>query len=271
MSLHTHDLAVGHLGRMVLSGLNLNLEAGQFLAILGPNGCGKSTLINTLSGAHPPLAGRITLDQLDLGDWHPRELACRRALLAQHTALDFNFTVFEVVLLGRAPHMSRGETPDDHAIVQRTLRIMDLDGLAERRYLSLSGGERQRVQCARVLAQIEGYHERYLFLDEPTNNLDPAHRFSLLEHIRGCCAKGMAAAIILHDLNLAMAYSTHSLLLKNGGALACGKTGDVLTEPHVSTLYDTVARKVRTGEDEWLFHLKPSQLEQGPSGARRHI
>lgn len=261
MSLTAENLSLGYGNVPVLVDINLQLEAGNILAILGPNGCGKSTLLHALSGGRKPDKGTVALDRQALEHWSPHDLARRRAVLAQQSTLDFNFTVFEVVLLGRAPHMVRSETPHDHRIVRQALATMDLEAVADRSYLSLSGGERQRVHCARVLAQIERepMTGQFLLLDEPTNNLDPAHRFSLLRWVAGLSQRGVAVAAILHDPNLALAYCSHALLLKDGRVFAQGTTDAVLTAANVAQLYNTKASLIETLDGHRLFHMSPAE------------
>jgi iron complex transport system ATP-binding protein len=211
----------------VLSGIDLQLQAGEVLGVLGPNGAGKSTLLAALAGELPPSAGGVSLDRRPLGDWPGAERARRLAVLPQSSSLNFAFRVEEVVAMGRLPHAS-GRARDAQ-IVQEALRAADAAHLAGRSYLALSGGERQRVHLARVLAQLwPGGAGQILLLDEPTSMLDPLHQHTCLQATRRLAEAGAAVLVILHDLNLAARYCDRLLLLEPGRAHAFGTPAEVL-------------------------------------------
>ncbi|MEL7560642.1 heme ABC transporter ATP-binding protein [Stutzerimonas chloritidismutans] len=213
--------------RRVLQGIDLQLQAGEILGVLGANGAGKSTLLGALSGEFSPSAGQMLLADRPLHDWPSRERARRLAVLAQQSSLSFGFRVEEVVAMGRLPH-AEGRTADAR-IVQQALAAADASHLIGRSYLSLSGGERQRVHLARVLAQLwPGAEGRVLLLDEPTAALDPLHQHSTLQAVRGFAERGAAVLVILHDLNLAARYCDRLLLLHEGRAHLQGPVEAVL-------------------------------------------
>ncbi|MGE9294524.1 MAG: ATP-binding cassette domain-containing protein, partial [Puniceicoccales bacterium] len=177
--LEARQLTFSYGKHAVLDGVSLSLQPGKLVALLGTNGAGKSTLLKILTGELTPRKGEILLENKALHDWHTRDLAQVRAVLPQEPRLAFNFTVRDVVLMGRTPHVQRGETLRDREICQLALRRVDLQDFENRYYLELSGGERQRVHLARVLAQIWEPQEqcpRYLLMDEPVAGLDLAHQ-----------------------------------------------------------------------------------------------
>lgn len=196
----------------------MEMRGGEILAVLGPNGAGKSTLRKVLCGDLTANVGEVSMNDKPLAEWTLPERAKSRAVLPQDSSLNFPFTVLEVVLMGRAPHVNGAETEKDYEIARQSLVAVEEAELAERLYPTLSGGERQRVQLARVLAQIweKSKNPRYLLLDEPTSNLDIAHQHSTLKTARRFASEGVAVLIILHDLNLAAQYADKILLLKNG-------------------------------------------------------
>jgi iron complex transport system ATP-binding protein len=211
----------------VLSGIDLQLQAGEMLGVLGPNGAGKSTLLAALAGELPPSAGGVSLDRRPLGDWPGAERARRPAVLPQSSGLNFAFRVEERIAMGRLPHAS-GRARDAQ-IVLEALRAADVAHLSGRSYLALSGGERQRVHLARVLAQLwPGGAGQILLLDEPTAMLDPLHQHTCLQATRRLAEAGAAVLVILHDLNLAARYCDRLLLLERGRAHAFGTPAEVL-------------------------------------------
>jgi len=230
----------------VLEGVSVTIQPGRILAILGPNGAGKTTLFRVLSGADFPASGRVTLDGKPLSSFAAKELARRRAVLPQTSQLGFNFTVREVVEMGRLPHATVDVNKDEEAIVEEAMARADITTFAERHYLSLSGGERQRVQLARALAQAwpedsEESAARYLLLDEPTNNLDIGHQHACLRESRWLASHNVGVACIVHDFNLALAYADECVVLKNGKVYASGPTRQALTAEVIGAVFGVQA------------------------------
>lgn len=210
------------------------LQPGQLCGMVGLNGAGKSTLLRCLAGDLRVSSGDVELSGRPLHQWSRRSRARRIAVLSQEMQIDFPLTVFEVVLLGRAPHVRLRESKRDHEIVLQTLQTMEVAHLAEREYPTLSGGEKQRVHLARVLAQLwrepsESMAEpRYLLLDEPTSSLDLIHQHRTMQIVLGIATGGVGILVILHDLNLASRYAHQLLVLKEGRIVAAGPTKDLL-------------------------------------------
>ncbi|HEY0405692.1 MAG TPA: heme ABC transporter ATP-binding protein [Pyrinomonadaceae bacterium] len=227
--------------KLLLDDISLSLRAGEVLAVVGPNGAGKSTLRKALCGDVQLSGGEVLMNGRALNDWPLVERARLRAVMPQDSTLNFPFTVFEVVLMGRAPHLRGAESPHDQDIARAALAAVEALHLEERLYPTLSGGERQRVQLARVLAQIwepSTQGERFLLLDEPTSNLDLAHQHSTLVVARRFSREGAGVLVILHDLNLAAQYADRVLLLNQGRVVNCGTPVDVLTR---DAIYETFA------------------------------
>jgi len=236
------DLRFDYDGRAVLDGVDLALEPGCTTAVLGPNGAGKSTLLKLLSGELKPSGGEIRWGDRPLRKMPARDLAVRRAVMPQASSLSFPFTAFEVVMLGRTPHVRRRERASDSEAVWHALERANATHLAERRYTTLSGGERQRIDFARAVAQIEHGPEaggdptgsvaasgRVLMLDEPTSSLDLTNQHDLLQRASAMAEEGVAVLVILHDLNLASSYADRIAVLAGGRVAAEGAPWAVLT------------------------------------------
>ena len=226
--------------KKLLDAVSLEMKCGEVLAVLGPNGAGKSTLRKVLCGDLIPASGEVLMNNKPLENWTLPERAAVRAVLPQDSSLNFQFTVLEVVLMGRAPHIKGAESAKDYEIARKALEAVEELKLEERIYPTLSGGERQRVQLARVLAQIWEKLEtpRYLLLDEPTSNLDIAHQHSTLKIARQFAAENAAVLVILHDLNLAAQYADKILLIKDGKVVSSGSPKTVLTPEIILKTFD---------------------------------
>jgi iron complex transport system ATP-binding protein len=243
--------------KQVLKDVSLQIEKGQIVVLLGANGAGKSSLLRVLSGELPPdpsqPPARITYEGVPLADLSVKELARRRAFLHQESYLDFAFTVLEVVLLGRSPHMQGSETPLDYTIARKALAHLHLLDREADPYTRLSGGEKQRVQLARVLAQI-GWEAttrgRCLFLDEPTNNLDLAHQETICATVRSLANSGAAACMVLHDLNQALRHSDKIYILNEGRIALQGAPLEIAHSPELDTCLGTQLRRINDPESD---------------------
>jgi iron complex transport system ATP-binding protein len=226
-------------GRDVLHAVSLSVHPGRVLALAGPNGAGKSTLLGILSGDLAPAAGEVRVLDRPARSWVPRELARLRAVLPQHDGVRFPLPAGEVVALGRAPW--REVRSERHREVTRlAMQATRVEHLAARCFLTLSGGERQRVHLARVLAQLDPWRpggDRFLFLDEPAANLDPAHQHETLGLVRRLARGGCGALVVLHDLNLASQYADDVALMNRGRLVAHGPPAAVLTARNVREVY----------------------------------
>ena len=246
--IRVRGLAVERDGRTLVDQIDVDVDPGAVHALVGPNGAGKSTVLAVLAGETAPSRGQVMWSGRPLQDWCPNALARSRGVLPQETVITFPLTAWEVAELGRLPH----RTPEqDTQIVQEALARAGVLHLAGRDYRSLSGGERQRVQMARVLAQIhetEGEHPGFLLLDEPTSALDARHQLRLMQLLRADAARGRAVLVVLHDLNLAAAFSDRITILDNGTVACSGAPETVLTPPTIRRVWG-VDCVVNTDED----------------------
>ncbi|TCT10627.1 iron complex transport system ATP-binding protein [Tepidamorphus gemmatus] len=219
-------------GRDILSDVAIALRPGELSVIVGPNGAGKTTLMRVLVGDLVPSAGSVRFAGRPIGDWREADLAARRAVLPQASQLAFPFTVHEVVQLGgRVAAGDQGRAADR---IAESLDLVGLAGYGPRFYQQLSGGEQQRVHLARVLCQIRqpvaDGEPRWLFLDEPTSNLDIRHQFQVLSIARDHAAAGGGALAILHDLNMASLFADRIVVVSDGRIVADGPPAEVLTD-----------------------------------------
>ena len=235
--LFSHPGAVASL----FDGLSIEVKRGEFTGIIGPNGSGKTTLLMLLSGVTAPQSGDVSLDGRPVRSIPPRERARLVAVVFQETRMLFDFTVLEIALMGRAPHLRPFslERPPDFAAARAALREMDLADLEEKRLLELSSGERQRALIARALAQ----EPRVVLMDEPTAFLDLRHRLQIYEILaRLNREKGLTVVTTSHDLNLAARYGSRLMLLDHGRLAANGPPEEVLTTRLIREVYKTDAR-----------------------------
>lgn len=219
--------------RDALADADIEVRAGEVHALVGPNGAGKSTLFAVLAGDVTPAEGAVSLDGRALASLPPRDLARRRAVLLQESRVSFPFTVEQVVRMGRAPWARTPAEDEDDDAVAAALAATDLTPLAQRTVSSLSGGERARASLARVLAQ----RVDVLLLDEPTAALDLRHQEDTLRLARERARAGAAVAVVLHDLNAALAFADRATLLAGGRVVAAGRPADVLDAQTIGRVY----------------------------------
>lgn len=232
---------------MILKDINWSLGAGRIEAIVGPNGSGKTTLLRLLAGDLSPTEGGVLLHGKPLPDYPSEELATHRAVLTQSPRLDFDFTVREVVLMGRSPFLAHLTRQENFALVDEALRALHLEAFAHRIYPELSRGEKQRVQLARVLAQLKkpGEAEKgLLLLDEPINHLDIAHQHLTLALAREQAKTGHAVVAVLHDLNLALQYADSVTVLHKASLYARGHPGDVFDPACLATVFEIEGERI---------------------------
>jgi iron complex transport system ATP-binding protein len=244
--------AVGYAvrGRPLVQDVSLSLHPGQMTVVIGPNGAGKSSLLRLLTGELAPTVGRVLLDGKLLASMPAWRLACRRAVMVQAARLAFPFATHEVVALGvsgvgRAPS---GAAVDE--LVGRVLEAADVGHLAERPYQTLSGGEQQRVQFARALAQLEAGRSiasrQILFLDEPVSSLDLKHQLGLLDAAKALAESGTAVLAVLHDINLALAYADHLVVMHEGRVAALGPPTQIVTDELLAHVFGVALKLRRT-------------------------
>jgi len=242
-------------GRPVLEGLSLNIQRGAFHAVIGPNGAGKSTLLGLLSGRLKPRSGRAIFEGRDTAAWPRREFARRVAVIPQNETSAFDFTVWDLVLMGRYPHRSAAfgvESESDRTIARESLALADLGGFEDRPVGSLSGGERRRLLAARALAQ----RPEVLLLDEPTTALDPLHQRRVLDLVLSLNRdRGTTSVLVTHDLSIVGSYSDRTSVLVNGRIEAEGRTEEIVTTEYLSELFRTPVGVRREAERTVLVGL----------------
>ncbi len=247
--LETQGLHGGYGASPVLRGVDVSVRAGELWAVLGPNGTGKSTLLRAVLGVLPWTRGGVRLLGRERSEWEARELARRVAWVPQIFEPAEGFSGLELVLMGRSPHLGLwGLTSErDVALARSVLEELGVAHLADRPGEALSGGERRMLLLARGLVQ----EPALLLLDEPTAFLDVAHQVGALARVRARVDAGLGAVAVLHDVNLAAAFATHALLLRDGRVLAQGPVEAVLERERLEALYGL-----------------PMEMAQAPSGAR---
>ncbi len=215
--------------------VDLVVPRGSFYAIIGPNGCGKTTLLRLLLGALEPGRGRVRYEGRPLREWRRRELARRVGVVPQVEELVFPLSVRELVAMGRYPHLGawRGESAPDRRAVDAAMDTCDITGFGGRAVATLSGGERQRARLARALAQ----EPDTLVLDEPTASLDISHEMEIFELLRSLADRDVTVIMVTHNLNVAARYADRLLLMDRGRTAAEGSARDVFTTDALESVY----------------------------------
>ncbi|GLX70774.1 heme ABC transporter ATP-binding protein [Paenibacillus glycanilyticus] len=246
-------------GRPVLNNVSFDLEPCRIHGIIGPNGVGKSTLLQLLSGVRKPSSGEVSLDGVRLSSYSRKALARKLAVLQQGGLPPAGFTVRQVVEMGRFPYQNWfGDEREDHSmLIDHALQSMGLAELSNRTLDQLSGGERQRVALAKVMVQ----EPEVILLDEPTTYLDIGYQVQLLDTVRQWQRqRGLTVVAVLHDLNLAALYCDRILVLHKGGIAAMGAPLDVLSEALIRDVYLTDVSIVKhpvTGTPQILLQPSP--------------
>lgn len=241
-------------GRTVLQQIRLQLMPGRLTVLTGPNGAGKSSLLALLAGLVRPDRGQVSLDGMALDRWPPERLARRRALLAQRSQMDFEFSAEQVVMLGRSPYRGPGQEARNRRVVEQAMHAAQAEAFIGRAYIRLSGGEQKRVQLARVLAQVWEAPEgpAWILLDEPEAALDIAHQHALMQRLQALSGQGYGVVAAIHDLSLAARYADQIVLLQDGRQVAAGPPDTVLSEARIREVYGVAVRRMAMPEG-WLL------------------
>ncbi|RCG27033.1 ABC transporter ATP-binding protein [Sphaerisporangium album] len=269
MELRLDGVSVAVAGRALVRELRLDVPSGRIVGLIGPNGSGKSTALRCVYRALRPTAGAVLLDGADVTAIPLRESARLVAALTQESHSELDFTVEEVVALGRTPHLAHGRAlgREERELCRWAMARVGVAHLAGRSVLTLSGGERQRVLIARALVQ----QPRVLVLDEPTNHLDVRHQVELAALLR---ASGLTVLVALHDLNLAAATCDRLGVLSGGSLVAAGSPADVLTPELIRRVFGveaTVVTHPRTGATQLLYDLTDETGRTGGEDRTRGV
>jgi len=229
--LHLRGISLSIGGHDLLHGIDVGFEPGTLTTLLGPNGAGKSTLLGVAAGDLQASSGEVRLRGKPIAQWRAKPLARERAVMPQDHSVRFAFSVREVVAMGRLPH--EPDPRHDAQTVEHALAAADITHLAQRDVQTLSGGESARTAFARVLTQ----QTPLIMLDEPTAALDMQHQEATLRRLRELADAGACVIVVLHDLNLAAAYSDRIVILESGQLAADGRPHEVLTEATISRIY----------------------------------
>ena len=224
-----------------LADLDISLKPGKFYGIVGPNGCGKTTFLDLLTGGKTPDQGSVTFMDRPVAEYRRRDLARLVALVPQDFAIDFAFTVQEVVLMGRHPHIGRFASPgaEDWRQVDAAMAAIGISHFKDRFVNELSGGEKQRVVVARSLAQ----HTPYLLFDEATSSLDVQYTMQIFNVARRLVREeGRTVIAVIHNLNLAAAYCDEIIFMQGGKVAACGPTDAVLESAMIKKVFGVESR-----------------------------
>ena len=250
MKLQAKTLSVGYGSKMVSRDLSLEVEAGQVVVLLGPNGCGKTTLLKTLLGLLKPLSGHVWLDGQDVKTMTVHERARYMAYVPQSMAMTFGFDVRQTVTMGRVAHRPwwQAPGPNDMQVVEACIERFRLQNLANQAVHRISGGQRQLTLLARAMAQ----EARLVFLDEPTASLDFGNQGRVLAEMRRMAQKGLGVLFTTHDPNHAIRYADHAVLMSEHGLLTQGPASEVIGADTLSTLYGCE------------IHASPSDMDGHP-------
>jgi iron complex transport system ATP-binding protein len=222
----------------ILCEVTFSVKQGEILGIIGPNGSGKTTILRLLTGIQHPLSGEISIAEKKLSFWNRKELAKQIAVVPQDTFVPFNYTVREIILMGRTPHLRllQFEGKQDYAILDQAMAFTDTLDLSTRYFDALSGGEKQRALIARALVQ----EPTILLLDEPTAHLDLNHQIEILDLVKRLNAEqNLTVVFVTHDLNLAAGYCNRLILLSQGKIASSGPPKEVITESNILQVYGT--------------------------------
>jgi iron complex transport system ATP-binding protein len=235
--LEARDLTIGYGRKVVGRGVNVAVQRGEVLALLGPNGGGKTTLLKTLLGLIPPLSGTVTLAGAPMQQMSVRDRSRAMAYVPQVHTGTFAFSVEDMVLMGRSAHASIFSQPSAHdrRVAAEALARLGISHLGDRPYTMISGGERQLVLIARALAQ----QPQMVVLDEPTASLDFGNQGKTLREIRRLAAAGLAVVFATHDPNHSLRYADRAMLIRDGQCVGFGSAFDVVTRENLRMLYNS--------------------------------
>ena len=268
--LNIEDLHFSYHRKPVLDGIDLSIMPGEIIGIIGPNGCGKTTLLKHLNRNLDPAVGRVLLDDADIKEMSKSDIAKHIAAVPQSNEIHFAFTARDIVTMGRMPFLEkfRGESADDMKAVEDAMRRTNITDLADRYINTMSGGERQRVIIARALAQTP----EIMLMDEPTLHLDICNQFDVLELVKGLSDEtGLTVVIVSHDLPMVVRYCDRIMMLKDHKIFAIGTPEEVLTRENMREIFNVDAvfeKDEHTGQNTVRIFGSCTGMQQGTAEPR---
>ena len=251
IKLETKGITYSIDGKIIIDGIDISVKEGELVGIVGPNGCGKSTLLKNIYKVFTPDSGAAFIDGEDLSKLSNRKTAKKMSVMQQENIVDFDMTVYDMVMLGRFAHQKlfSGSTEEDRTIVNEYIKEVGLSGYENRHFLSLSGGEKQRTLLARALSQ----KASLILLDEPTNHLDIGYQYQIMNILK---RQNLTILCCVHDLNIAAAYCDRIILMKNKKIFDVGSPKEMLTRENIRTLFDIdtmIIENEKTGRLNIIF------------------
>jgi iron complex transport system ATP-binding protein len=233
--INVKNLSFSYDKKVILNDISLNFNKGKFYSVIGPNGSGKSTFIKNISKIIAPKSESVFIDNEDISTFNNKRLAQIMAVIPQNILIDYDFTVFDIVMMGRSPYKRRFEdfNIEDEKIVEKYMKATNTWGLKDKLITELSGGETQRVIAARALSQ----ETDIILLDEPTSHLDIQYQIEFLNIFKSLKSNKVIIAV-LHDLNLASIFSDEIILINNGQVAAKGKPWEVISKENIKSVYN---------------------------------
>lgn len=233
--MRVQDLTKRYDGKTVVNDVSFTIPKGKITSLIGPNGAGKSTVMGMISRLILRDAGLVEFEGKDLKDWKSKELAKKLAILTQTNHIQMKLTIRELVGFGRFPYCAGHYTAEDEAVIDRAIEYMELTDIQDQFIDELSGGQRQRAYIAMVIAQ----DTEYVFLDEPTNNLDIYHASNMMQIVRRLCDElGKTVILVLHEINYAAFYSDYICAFQNGRVAKFGTVEQVMTKENLKEIYN---------------------------------
>lgn len=227
-----------HAGKkQILKNVEINIKPSEVTAVVGPNGAGKSSLLKVISNEQTNYTGHVAVNGASIKNYSAKELSRVRSVMAQHSSLQFAFSVRQVITL--AIHGRDASTYENESVIDEVLDVTGMGDFADRNYLTLSGGEKQRVQLARVLAQVweETVYPRYILLDEPTSSMDIAQQQAMFGIVKNICSRNIGVLAIVHDLNLAVQFADKICMMRNGEVVESGDAYKVFTKANIEKTF----------------------------------
>ena len=234
MNINIRELEFSYTNEKTLNGVSGDLEKGEFISIIGPNGTGKSTLIKCINGILKAQKGLLSINDVNIEAMTQNDIARVISYVPQSTSSLFNLSVFDMVLLGRRPHATWRSSKVDRLKALKAMKTLDIESLAMKSFNELSGGQKQKVVIARAIAQ----ETKIIVLDEPISNLDIKHQIEVMEILKSLVDNtGVTAISVVHDLNIAIKYSNKIMVMHKGKAVAIGDPKIVLTKEMIASVY----------------------------------